>query len=151
MILWAIFSWWLVGYIGVTQVQIQVVWKFLSWQNIEDYLVNCWLFRRFSYIYDYCTTIIYTMYLLNKWLYLMQFSKKFQSKNKCFFFNLLLLIYVKFNCFILLKSPNTFVDFDFGVYSCLNCQTPNIYKSPRKNDALENLDEITKLNTIKPA
>lgn len=75
----------------------------------------------------------------------MQFSKKFQSRNK-WFFNLLLLINVKFNCFILVKSPNNVFDFDFGVYSCLNCQTPNIYKSLRKNDALENLDEITKLN-----
>lgn len=75
----------------------------------------------------------------------MQFSKKFQSKNK-WFFNLLLLIYVKFNCFILVKSPNTVVDFDFGVYSCLHCQTPNIYKSASKNDTFESLDEITKLN-----
>lgn len=94
--------------------------------------------------------IIYTMYLyeLSDYTYLMTFSKKFQSKNK-WFFKLLLLIYVKFNCFILIKSPNTVVDFDFGDYFCLHCQTPNIYKSPRKNDTLENLDEITKHNKVR--
>lgn len=78
----------------------------------------------------------------------MQFSKPFQSKNK-WFFNLLLLIYVKFNCFILVKSPNTVVDFDFGVYSCLHCQTPNIYKSPIKMILKKTL--MKSPNLIKPA
>lgn len=63
----------------------------------------------------------------------MQFSTKFQSKNK-WFFNLLLvlLIYVYINCFILVKWPNTVVDFDFGVYSCLHCQLQIFTNHPDK-------------------